>query len=73
MKPPTDNPVGSPAREEKTMNDSEKSAMEFKEKFMALLKEYAVGLNGLMHFRIGDQELVLDTTLIDGVEEINDA
>jgi hypothetical protein len=52
-------------------NDSEKKATEFKEKFMALLREYAVGLNGLMHFRIGDQELVLDTTLIDGVEEIN--
>ena len=53
------------------MSDSEKNATEFKEKFMALLREYAVGLNGLMHFRIGDQELVLDTTLIDGVEEIN--
>ena len=73
MKPPTDNPVGSPARGEKTMNDSEKNAMEFREKFAALLTEYEVGLSGLMHFRIGDQELVLDTTLVDNIKEINDA
>ena len=55
------------------MSDSEKRAIEFREKFTALLQEYAVGLSGLMHFRIGDQELILDTTLVAGVEEINDA
>jgi len=55
------------------MSESEKKAIEFREKFTALLREYEVGLSGLMHFRIGDQELILDTTLVDGVEEINDA
>ena len=54
------------------MSDSEKKAIEFREKFTALLREYEVGLNGLMHFRIGDQELVLDTSLVDNVKEIND-
>ena len=55
------------------MSESEKKAMEFREKFAALLTEYEVGLSGLMHFRIGDQELVLDTTLVDNIKEINDA
>jgi hypothetical protein len=37
-------------------------ANEFKAKFMELLQEYDVGVWGTMHFRIGDQEILLDTT-----------
>lgn len=44
------------------MSEYVEKAEEFKATLMGLLEKYEVGVWGTMHFRIGDQELLLDTT-----------
>jgi len=43
----------------------------FQQEFVELLKKYEVGIFGTMYFRIGEEELVLDTT--QGQDEEPDA
>ena len=51
------------------MSDQKELVAAFQADFLELMKKHEVGLYGTMYFRIGDEELVLDTTQGRGMED----
>jgi hypothetical protein len=50
------------------MSEQNEKVAAFQADFLELMKKHEVGLWGTMYFRIGDEELLLDTTQGQGME-----
>lgn len=50
------------------MSEQDKKVEAFQADFLELMKKHEVGLWGTMYFRIGEEELLLDTTQGQGMQ-----